>query len=209
MLDEINHENYQISEEIEKVRSLEGLERSAALLFIEKYIKKKYGENGFKNLLNELKKYNFIYPDTSQYKGREWIPKSTVLVVFVASVLFFKWTKEEVFEAGRNVIVMSPIIKRFQKFFIAFRVNIIKTANSWQRFHKPGKLEVLEVDDKAKKVVIRIHNFETHPFACIFLAGNYSKIAEFIIGKKIKITEDKCMYEDNSIDYHQYVFTWE
>ena len=62
--------------------------------------------------------------------------------------------------------------------------------------------------EEKKYIVLREEDFRFHPVICVYHAGYYQGISEYVIGsKKISVEETKCVFKGGP--YNEYVITWD
>ncbi len=180
----------------------------AEVIRIEKnYILEKEGEEGIKRVLERVKELGGEL-DLEKLNSLTWEEewKSSVLVAVSADV--FKWTEEDIFQMGRYSPRASFFIKSIIQYLISLEVVFNNMGKYWNKHHNFGSLEGKEINEKEKYLILHKKNFLTLPEMCIYHAGYFQGIAEFVIkGKNIKTKETKCMHKGDS--YHEYIISWE
>ena len=195
-----------LQKEIPELMKTEGEERAADIKYSVEYVKKKEGENGFNDLLKELKKYGFKLPDLRDLSSMNWVPRFLDSVFLVGIFRFFDWSERDVFEMGEGAVSSSPTFKIFLKWFSSVENTVKKVAERWNKYFTKGSVDILELDKNKKQCLFEIKDFEIHPIAVIYLRGVFTKILEFASGSKSVNLE--YMENISKYKYHKFKAKW-
>ena len=179
----------------------------AEIIRVEKeYILSKEGEEGLNKVSERMKELgaelDFKKLDSQTWE-EEW--KNSLLIVVAKET--FNWTDEDIFQMGRFSPRASFFIKSIIQYLVSIDVVFNNVSNYWHKHHDFGDLEPVEINKEEKYIVIRKVGFRTHPIMCIYHAGYFKGVVEFVLrSDNINVDETKCMHKGD--DYHEYRITW-
>ncbi len=202
--------NINLKKEWENLRSLEGKERGSDIKFLRNYARIKKGNEGVRAVKNELAKAGVDLPDINKLRDLEWASIALPTIYMLAMTKVFGWGEEDIIQMGREALSLNAPMKFFLKYFSSPARTFKKAAEKWQSryYQQGGRLEIVEVDEKGKKVTFRVIDFKKHPITCIYHRGVFSKIVELATGSdKTSAQEAKCMFRGDP--YHEYTISWE
>lgn len=191
----------EIADELMKVN---GNTKGSEFLTLSSFIEAKYGKEGLEKLENKMEELG--YPCRfKELRPAHWYRESlNVLAIIVAKDLF-GW--EDLFDFGYNSPVFSFGVKIFIK-FLPLSLFVSQIPKIWKKFLDIGSLEVSQLNEKEKYLVLRLKGYMLHPDMCRYFAGFFLRMEEFLIrSKKVTIEETKCIYRGDS--FHEYLVKWE
>ncbi|KPJ73265.1 hypothetical protein AMJ48_02265 [Parcubacteria bacterium DG_74_1] len=197
-------------QEIEKLKGVPGQVAGATFLIHLEYIKAKKGEKAVKSLEEKLK--NWGYPiKYERIKPAQWYPIGLYASHLLAIKEVFNWGDKEIFNLGYSVSEYSPVVKtliKYLRFLKAAPISVFKLGYIyWKKHYTIGELEVYP-NDKEKRVTFQVRNFKIHPVICVFLAGYFLRLTQYIQrSEKFSVEETKCTFKGGP--YHEYVIRWE
>jgi hypothetical protein len=172
----INIQEIDLKRVIEEMKNIKGMERGADIHYLINYTKTKEGLNGFQRLLNELEKNGYYLPNSKNIKNDDWISSSIPTIYMVAMAKVFFWTTKDIEEMGENEVTFSPfLIKVFIKYIGSLKQVAEGSAKQWREHFDFGRLELIDFDEKNKKITMRLYDFILHPVVCYFHAGLLKK----------------------------------
>jgi hypothetical protein len=197
-----------LAEEVKNLSSLKGEERGADLKFLRNYVRAKAGNEGVRDIENELSQSGVTLPDSSKMKDLEWISAFLPTIYMLAMAKVFNWEEKDIFELGRYAPSIQVTLRFLVRYFFSPMMTFERAAQRWQKSYSFGKMEIVEFDDKKRLVLVRLYDFKKHEITCIFLRGVFTKIVEMATGsKKTAIKETKCIFRGDA--YHEYRISWE
>lgn len=202
----VNVQSINLAQELEKCKKLKGRERAVDLKYLIDYVKKQEGEQGLKKVTEELKKNDIELPDLTKIDDMDWISVSLINIFFVTAIKVFNWQERDCYEAGRNAPSYSPTIKLFARYLLSLKRSMILTSKNWNKWYTRGRTEWPELDEQNYRAVMWIHDFDAHPFTCLYLAGVFSKLGEIMSGKRFSVKETNCPNQGGR--YHEFIFSW-
>ncbi len=194
-------------EEIQKLMGIQGNARGALLQAHAIFIQKKNGEAGLK--LVEENMAELGYPvNFKKFRAGEWYPESLSALIILTAKDLFNWTEKDIFEMGSSSPKYNFIAKILMKYFVSLEKFMTEVPKYWNKHLDCGKLEVAQFDEEKKYIVLREQDFRIHPIICVYHAGYYQGITEYVIkSEKISVEETKCIFRGDP--YHEYVIRWE
>lgn len=171
-----------------------------------KYIKQREGEEGLRRVEEKLAElgYPLRFKDIKTF---EFYPVGLADLVVIVAKEIFGWQEKDIFDMGNTAPKYSFMIKLLLKYFISLERSLKEAAKYWRKHFTEGELEY-ESHEEEKYVIIRLKYKSPHPLVCIFYAGYFLRIAQYVIkSKNITIKETKCMFKGNP--EHEYLIEWE
>lgn len=159
-----------------------------------KRIEEKMAELGYPLKFNKINRFNY-YP----------VGLADLVIVLTKEV--FSWSEKDIFEMGNIAPKFSWMVKLFMKYFISLERSLREAPQYWRKHFTEGRLEY-ELHEKEKYVIIRLKYKTTHPLVCVFYAGYFLRIAQYVVrSSKISIKETECLFKGGSC--HKYIIRWE
>ncbi|MGC9031414.1 MAG: V4R domain-containing protein [Minisyncoccia bacterium] len=169
------------------------------------FIKIKYGEDGVKKVLNELKKIGFEI-DLARLKPFDYVPTYLADLVILVFKETFSLNDKDIFEMGNTAPKYSLIAKLLMKYFISPSLVVKIAPIFWKRHFTEGYLES-EYNGKEKYFKVKLYH-NCYPVLCVFYAGYFQRIAQYVIkGKNFSVQETKCMAKGDP--YHEFIIKFE
>ena len=194
-------------EEIQKLMGVEGNVRGGILQAHAIFIQNKKGKKGLVAI--EKKMTELGYPvDFKKFKVGEWYPESLSTLIILTAKDLFNWTEKDIFEMGRSAPKYNFIAKILMRYFVSLEKFMAEVPKYWSKHLDCGRLEVVQFDEEKKCIVLREKDFRFHPIICVYHAGYYQGISEYVIrSKKISVEETKCVFKGDP--YNEYMITWD
>jgi hypothetical protein len=199
---------YETAEElVKKIKNNSGKVKAEVIRIEKEYILQKEGEEGLLKVKERMKELgvemDFQKLDSLTWE-KEW--KNSLMVVVAKEV--FNWTEDDVFEMGRYSPRASFFIKSIIQYLVSIEMVFNNMGKYWDKHHDFGALDAIEISQEKKHLIMRKKGFFTHPLMCIYHAGYFKGVAEFVIkSKNVNIEEVKCVHKGD--DYDEYKITWE
>ncbi|MBZ1356451.1 MAG: 4-vinyl reductase [Candidatus Nealsonbacteria bacterium] len=189
----------------DQIMSVHGNARGDLLLSTISYIKQREGDNGLKDVENELKRLG--YPiDFNNIERLKWYPKSVNILIYFLCTEIFKWGKEDIFELGRAAVKLALITRVIAKYFISVEKMFEQAPSNWDKYVDFGSAETVEVNNEKRYGIVRIHGYNFHPVGCYYLEGFFIGMLDFVVQGKKEIEETKCVHKGDS--YHEFILRW-
>ncbi len=200
-------ENRTLKEVAEELKeNNKGMVKGEVIRVEKDYIVYKKGEVGLSEVKDKLSELG-VEIDFEKIKSASWEEewKNSLFVLVCKEV--FDWTEEDIFEMGRFSPRASFFIKTIVQHLRSLDVVFNNAGKYWDKHHDFGELEAVEINHEEKYLILRKKGFYTHPVMCVYHAGYFLGIAEFVLGKgSAKIEETKCMHKGDP--YHEYKIIW-
>ncbi len=195
-----------ISKEIaKKLMELKGEARGTHFINDSQYVLAKEGEQGLRKVEEELKKLGFPI-EYKKIKNSDFYPIGLRAISLLVIKKVFNWEDEGIRNLCSFAARVSMIIRLYLKFFYSIEKMTKIAPKMWNEYFTIGSLKVTEYDEKEKRVVLRIEDFELHHIYCRCFEGFFGNIVKMVVGaKEVNCKERKCSIPEN---YHEFVVTW-
>ena len=193
-------------EEIDNLMKIEGDVRGTVLLTDARYIRNKEGEEALGIIMDRVRElgcpieYNGI-------KAMEWLPLRLRAISLPVIRDVFGWSDDDIKAMGIAAPKHSFIVKLLVKFFISFPTAIGNAPEYWLKHYSVGRLEIAEINEVEKNIIIRLHGFKVHRTYCRYLEGYFQSFLQLILPHDTAKTEElKCVFDGHP--YHEYKSSW-
>lgn len=202
-----DYNNIDLKKEIEELNKLEGKERGQDILYLVRYAKMKFSEEGHQRVVDELQKYDWKLPDLKKIDPMEWISASIPTIYMVAMTKVFNWDADDLYNMGRKLLSVSQTLKLFIRYFLSPQKTIEKAAANWRKHYTFGQMDV-QFDEGRNQFALHLKDFKKHKVTCDYMRGVYAEIMSVAAGgKPVVIKETQCMFE--GAPYHEFKIKWE
>ncbi len=171
------------------------------------YIEKEKGINGLKKIEDKMKEigHPLVFKNI---KSVDWYPESYNALINVVARSVFNWNDNDIFNSGMSAPRYSLFTKIMMRYLISPFLLMSKANEYWGKMFDFGKINVVESDEKNRKIIFRVEGYNKSSVSCIYQAGYYFELFRYVLGrdKNIKIQETKCIHAND--DYHEYKITW-
>lgn len=194
-------------EGIEKIAQIKGNVRGAVFQTHATFIQRKRGKEGLRTV--EEKMAELGHPISfKKIKVGGWYPEFLSCLIILVARSLFNWTEKDIFEMGSSAPKYSFITRTLMTYFFPLKRFLAEVPKYWRKHFDFGELEVVEFDEVKKYIILRERDYNFHPLMCIYHAGYYQGITQYVIkSEKISIKEIKCVFKGDL--YHEYVIRWE
>jgi hypothetical protein len=195
-----------INKEIaEKLMQIKGQVRGIALKSHQEFIIKEKGKEGLRKLENEMA--NLEYPiKYEEIKPLDFYPLGLEAIALLAIKKLFNFDSRKFEEIGIFQTKISFILKLFMKYFGSIGLIVEKGPEIWRRYYDVGTLKVVESDEKEKRAIIRIENFNVHKLHCHHVKGYIENVVRMTVNRPVSCEEKKCTFSGD--DYHEFIVEW-
>lgn len=170
----------------------EGILRKKGKEGLEK-LERKMAELGFPLKFNEINPMDF-YPIGFDALS-SWVIREV-----------FNFSEKELEELGAESAKFSLFLKFLIRYFFSLEKLAKEAPKIWRKHYTVGDLEVAEINEKEKYVILRLKNFALSPPNCVILRGYFSKILQMAVRSSISSQETKCVFRGDQ--YHEYLLKW-
>lgn len=183
---------------------MKGGTKGSEFLTLAHYVRERYGEEGLKLLEQRMAELGYPLSFKEIRPAHWYLEAHNVLAILVAKEIF-GW--KDLFEFGYHSPLFSFGVKVFIR-FLPLSLFASQVPKIWRKFLDVGNLYISKIDEKEKFLIIRLENYLFHPEMCLYYAGFFLRIGEFVIkGKNFTIKEISCPYRGG--DAHEYLVKWE
>jgi hypothetical protein len=169
------------------------------------FIKSKEAEGGLEKLDKTMTEAG--YPFRCQdIKPMNFYPVGLEAVIILAMKKAFGYSDEKFEEVGSINARQSLVIRLFAKYFVSLRKVLSEAQKIWNRYYTVGRLDAVELNEKEKRIILKVVDFKTHPLHCRILNGYFSEVVKMIVGSSAVCQETKCSFRGDN--HHEFVITW-
>ncbi|PIP23371.1 MAG: hypothetical protein COX90_03565 [Candidatus Nealsonbacteria bacterium CG_4_10_14_0_2_um_filter_38_17] len=200
-------EKEEITKELaDKVMSLKGECRGICLKTDMDFLLKKKGKEGLRTMEEELEKLGYPIKYNKVNVGAFYPIGQDILDMLIIWKLF-DYDTPIIKQLGYEAPNFSIFLKIFMKYLISMK-ETLKQAPAMQKEHYTvGELKVIEVDEDKKYVILRMENFDVHPFLCLALEGYFTKVCQMMIKSgRATCEETKCVFRGGNT--HEFLLKW-
>ena len=194
----------ELKKEADELMKIKGETKGSEILTLAKYIESRYGKEGVKKLEETMAKLG--YPlEFSKIKPFHWYPEALNILALLVAQRIFGW--KDLFEVGYNALAFSFAFRVLVK-FLPLSLFWKEAPKIWRKMVTIGELEIAQLNEKEKYIILRVKNYKFHPQICRYYQGILLRLGEILTkSKKITIEETKCMHRNDP--YHEFFFKWE
>jgi len=195
-------------QELDKLMERKGEMRGFGLKTLIGFILKEEGKKGFEKLKNAM--HSLGCPvDFENIKMLDLYPFNWHIITFVVIKKLFNYDDKKFQEIGA-FSVKNPFMARryFMKTIKAFSFKLRnkETQKIWEKVFNIGTIEIVEIGPRKKSIILRIKNFDSHPFFCQALKGVFSAGSKMLMGSDTSCEETEC--ENRGGKYHNFLIKW-
>ncbi len=167
------------------------------------YVKRRFGEDGLKKLIQAMNAKGHRY-DFANLKPGAWYPLDARLEFLRTTVEMWDLDDTEVRKLGRSGMKLSTIAQLYLKIAGSPKKIFEIAPKMWNQNYDTGRLEA-ELNGGSGSY-FRIYDFEGDPLLCTYLMGYYEEVMANAKMPETVIVETKCVFKGD--DLHEYKFTW-
>lgn len=190
---------------IHHLLEIKGQCRGLSLIDNLAFIKSKEAEGGLEKLNKTITEagYPFRYQDI---KPMNFYPVGLEAVVLLAMKKTFGYRDEKFEEVGSINARQSLVIRLFAKYFVSLKRVLSEAQRMWDRYYTVGRLDPAELNEKEKRIILKVVDFKMHPLHCRILNGYFSEVVKMIVGSSAVCQENKCSFRGDN--YHEFIIKW-
>jgi hypothetical protein len=192
-------------EEIDQLSKTAGQVRGATLQTDREYVKRHFGPDALKKVEARLKDWGIpiIY---EKIDAMTWYPGGWRPISLLAIREVFGLNDEQIKAMGMEAPKYSFLVKLLMKFFLSLTQTFRNAPVYWRKHWTIGELELGEINEKEKVLVLHLKNHALHPILCKFEEGYFLGISSYVVKAK-RIEETQCTFR--GAPYHEYKIYWE
>jgi hypothetical protein len=181
--------NFEIDKKTaDEIMASPGEVRGAVFKTDEKFILSKGGEEKIKEVEKTIKDWGYSM-DYKNIESMAFYPIGLRFLSMLAAAKVFEMDEKGVEEMGSFAPKVSLIIKFFLQYFLSAKKTFNQVSHMWEKHYTVGKVTPVEINEKEKRVVVKLEGIDIHPIFCFYLKGYFSKITE-IIDKDISQSQE-------------------
>jgi len=192
-------------EKIEEMIKTEGKIRGVALKIDSDFVLKEEGDEGLKRLEEELARagYPLKYQDIKQL---DFYPLGLRHVTLFLLERMFAFDDEKFAQMGEFGIKVSLLIRLSVTSFVSLKTAAKQLPKIWKMYFTKGGLEVTELDEEKRHVVLQIRDFPVSKAHAQYLRGYFSAGVRMITRSKADCKVTKATFKGDG--YNEFVLTW-
>jgi len=190
-------------EELDKMMSLKGKIRGAALKEIMSYILKEEGKEGLDKLKETM---DSMGHPIGNIRAMEFYSFGLEAITLVAVKRLFNYDERKFQDLGSYAGKFSIVIRLFMGYLISLERLVGIVQEMWGKYFTIGKVKIIDINKEEKHVVVRIEDYYLHPIHCQVLVGYLSSILQIVVKGKVTAQETKCTFRGD--DYQEYLLKW-
>lgn len=190
-------------EEFEELMKIPGEVKGTAILDGMDFIAREEGEERAKEIDNVLTKLGYPLKDLKRFA---YYPLGLLAAHLIALKRLFNYDAEKFQKIGEANAKTSLSIKFFIPSFLFAKILIKEAPKVWRKNYTVGEFKVIEADREKKFLVMRVENFELHPYHCETLKGYFAGVAKMTRGRCLLSEETKCVHRGDP--YHEFLVKW-
>lgn len=128
---------------------------------------------------------------------------SPVVEIGIQDTLGF--SEQDFYEMGRYSTKVSLFLKIMAKYFLSVQAAITYATKMWNEYYTRGHIQAVEVNDREKRIILRILDFETTDPGWNIIRGYFSQTAQMIVGNKVQCLMHSCKDIQLCMEF---VITW-
>lgn len=192
-------------EEFEELMKVRGKTRGVSIKDYGDYILKEKGENGLRRLEEVMTKTG--YPiKFKEIKAMAFYPLGLEGLTLLVIKRLFDFDNNEIQEMGKQQAKVSILIRLFMKYFFSLKKTAAVVPRMWRIFYSTGEIDVIELNEEKRYIILRIKDFSLSSIHCQYLRGYLASILLLIVGKETTCEETKCLYQGD--EYHEFLLKW-
>lgn len=191
-------------EDIERIMQNEGQVKGTVFLSDARYVERHFGKAGLEKAQEKLRAWGHPI-DYDKVKAMGWYPAGLRVLSLLAISEALSLNDEQVFAMGLEGPKHSFLIKLLLKLFVSVQKIFENAPMVWRRHWTTGSIELVEIDEAAGRIVVRLKDIKLHPLFCKYEEGYFTGIAR-LSQPNASARETKCMFRGDH--YHEYVFHW-
>jgi len=196
-------EQFISTEKFQELMDLEGETRGVGFKTEAQFIEEKQGKEAREKFEKAMADLGLPYSDI---KALNFYPLGWLGVALVVMSNLFGFKEEDFEEMGRFEAKSSLVIKLFMKYFVSLERVKKEAGRMWREYYTVGTLEVPELDQEKKHIMIQVKDFKLHPFLCHVLQGYFVSIVKMIVNSEVESTEQECVHQGDRL--HLFLIKW-
>lgn len=193
-------------EVIEELMERKGETRGVSIKGDLEYILFKKGKEGLEKIENELERLGYFDIKHKKLESMKLYPIGYEALTLLVINKLFNFNRKEFIKMGEFNSKVSLVVRLFMKYFVSLKLMSKQAPKFWREYYSIGDLKIIELNNEEKYIIVRVENFNLHPFHCPTVEGYLMSIIKMILGKPVTCQETKCVHKGD--DYHEFLIKW-
>jgi hypothetical protein len=195
-----------LKKEVDRMIKIPGNTRAGVLKAHADYIRFKEGEEGVRKVEEVMRELGHPI-NFAKINIYDWNPDGLPIGTALVAKEIFGWSGEDIFEMGKMTAGQSLLLKLILRYFVSPKKAFKEGHRLWEKYYDFGKLDMVELNEKEKYLILRVTRPKFHPLVCIYYRGYITRICQFVFGtNNVKVEETKCQFRGDP--YHEYTIRW-
>ena len=195
-----------ITKEIaDKLIKVKGKVRGITIKGDIEYVIYRKGKEALEQIENEMKRLGHPIK-YKKIKAMNFYPLGLEAILLLAFKKLFGFSEKEFEEIGEYSSKLPSIVRTFMQYFISMKSITKQAPKMWNNLYSVGKLEVVELNEKEKYLILRLKDFKLHPLHCLGFKGYASNTVKMVVKNNVSVEETKCVFKGD--DYHEFLIKW-
>lgn len=171
------------------------------------FILRKEGEDSLEMIEKEMEKLGCPLK-LNEIKTTEFYPIGLRALFLVATKNVFNFSDERMREMGRELPKFPSVMRFFMKLFaLNKKLFFQRVAPFWKKFVTVGEINIPVFDEKNKRVIATLKDFNIHPIFCPYTEGIFTVLVKIATGSdKVTCKETKCPFKGDK--FHEFLIEY-
>lgn len=190
---------------VKRLMDIKGEARGLVIKIDWDIILRKEGEKGLQRLEARMAELG-IPLKHEDIKTMDFYPLGYDVISVLAMKEIFNYGEKELVELGESEVQISLLLKLFMKHLFSLKILIEQGPGLWRKHYTVGELEVADLNEKKRYLVLRLKNFAPRHEFCAIIRGYFSKALQMMVNSPVSSLETKCNFRGD--DYHEFLLRW-
>jgi hypothetical protein len=165
----------------------------------------KFGKESVEEIKQKLKEFGFDI-DLENINASSSYSAGYEAAILLTGIHLFSWTSSDVFEIGKMGSKSSSLVKIALR-FTSLRKTLEQAPVAWRKFYDFGDLQITDLSEVDKTLIVRVTGYDTHPVAEVYQRGFFVGIIETATASRnVNIEVISLVFEDG--DFSEYKISW-
>jgi len=193
--------------QLDEFLKIKGEARGVVFQTDKQYVLSNWGQAGLEKLEEKFKEYSLDFSQEYDKKSTmKWYPFGKRIASLFLIKETFSLKEPEIKEMGKKAPKVSQIVSLLFKLFTPLKKFSKEIPRYWQEHYTVGFLEVKEVSEEKKRLVLELKDIKVDPLFCLYLEGYFEGAFSFLY-PNVVCREEKCPFKGKE-NFHQYIFKW-
>ncbi len=195
-------------EKADELMKISGEIRGIVIKADAQFIERRKGKESLEKVEKEMERLGYpLKYDEIRAMGFYPIGLRTLNLLVIKQALNF--SEKDIREMGMESAKVPALIRFFMKHFLQRKdVFFRKIPMLWKKFSTLGRLENVMFDERNRKLIVALKDFDVHPLYCLHIQGLFYTLLKIITGSnQVSCEETKCVYKGD--ECHEFLLKWE